>query len=67
MEGGEWATAGGPGTPSCPRDEQGWRLGNWRGAGSGHEVMFGPEGGAGEEESARGRARCPAGTIVQGG
>lgn len=52
-------TARGPHTPSCPREEQDWPLGNQRGAGSGHEVMFGPEGGAGEKERERGRARCP--------
>lgn len=52
--------------PSYPRGEQGWHLGNWREAGFGHEVMFGPEGAAGKE-SKRGMARCQAGTMVQDG
>ena len=30
-------------------------------------MMFGPEGGAGEKGSERGRARCPAGTTVRAG
>lgn len=56
-----------PNTPSYPRNNQGWHLGNWRKAGYGHGVMFGPEGGAGEKESKRGRARCSAGTMVRAG